>query len=72
MLLPCFPASSRLVLLVGVLFGFWLPHVAVQSHSFLPQTVLQENFDPPGEPTPPDTVGAGSRGVVQTPPHTFF
>lgn len=74
MLLPYFPYSARLILLLSVLFGLGLPMVSAQafqlphlSQLFLPSNMIQENFDPPGDPVPFDTRGAGSRGIVFQP-----
>jgi len=76
MFLPYFPCSARLVLLLSTLFGlglglpfvsaraFQLPHLSQIS---LPVGTLQENFDPPGDPVPSGTRGAGSRGIVHDP-----
>jgi hypothetical protein len=64
MFLPCFPVSARFLLIVVILLGCWVPNLSVRAQNFLPQVPQQSSFDPPDDPTPPDTVGAGSRGMV--------
>jgi hypothetical protein len=74
MLLPYFPYSARLILLVTILLGLGLPiflartfQLSPLSQFSLPSDMIQENFDPPGDPVPLDTRGAGSRGVIYQP-----
>ncbi|NJR38331.1 MAG: hypothetical protein HC781_05130 [Leptolyngbyaceae cyanobacterium CSU_1_4] len=44
--------------------AFQLPHL---SQLFSPGGPSQENFNPPGDPVPSGTRGAGSRGIVYQP-----
>lgn len=74
MLLPYFPHSARLILLLSVLFGLGLSILSAQAFQLsylnrpsLPSDMVQENFDPPGDPVPSGTRGAGSRGIVYQP-----
>jgi hypothetical protein len=71
MFLPCVPLSVRLIL-IGGLLGLLIPTLSVRafqqqdSPAVLNQPA-QQSFDPPGDPIPGGTRGAGSRGIVVRP-----
>ncbi|MBW4517103.1 MAG: hypothetical protein KME11_18005 [Timaviella obliquedivisa GSE-PSE-MK23-08B] len=74
MFLPWFPCSARLILLLSILLGLGLPILSAQAFQLphfnqlsLPTNVSPHNFDPPGDPVPKGTRGAGSRGIVYKP-----
>jgi hypothetical protein len=74
MLLPYFPCSARLLLLLSILFGLGLPILTARTFQLpelswlsFPGGMIQENFDPPGDPVPLGTRGAGSRGIIYQP-----
>ncbi len=74
MLLPYVPHSARLIIILIILLVLGLPSLSAQAFQlsklnqfFLPSNSLPENFDPPGDPVPTGTRGAGSRGIVQKP-----
>lgn len=74
MLLSYSPYSARLIFLFSIVFGLGLPVLSAPalqlpslSQLSMRGDLLQEDFEPPGEPVPFGTRGAGSRGIVFQP-----
>lgn len=59
--LPYLTAALFADLLMFALPARAQPHIEAKNQAMMEQIIFQENFDPPGDGRPKDTVGAGSR-----------